>query len=211
MPARCILRRTDRFRDSLEGCLSTWVICPSFNRIFSHSQLHSQIPRERQSSRLPHLLIPPQSFVQLQDARSPSPVTRDHPRCISGEFRRTRPFQDARGERIRWTQATSKRRVEPLRSAESCVGLADGVLHGSSKGFRLVDGRSTSNECDTFRPDVEIRHTRVDSASRDGTGRNTSNYFHNLQLCRVFLDGLSLSTFWKTFGRGNRWSTPTNF
>ena len=179
--------------------------------MFSHPQFRSQIPRERQSSRLLHLLVPPQGFFQLRDVKSPSPITRDHPQCIPRKFQGARPFQGAGGERIRWTQATSKRRAETLRSAESHVGLADGILHGSSKRLRLVDGRSTSNECDTFWPDVEIRHTWVDSASRDGTGRNTSNYFHNLQLCRVFLDGLSLSTLWKTFGRGNRWSTPTNF
>ena len=160
--------------------------------MLSHPRFRSQIPRERQSSGLLHLLVPLQGFFQLRDVKSPSPITRDHPQCIPRKFQGARPFQGAGGERIRWTQATSKRRAETLRSAESHVGLAHGVLHGGSKGFKLVDGPSTSIEFDALRPDVEIRDKRVDSTSRDGTEGNTSSRLRSFQPCRLFLDGLSL-------------------
>jgi len=116
----------------------------------------------------------------------------NYPRCIPREFRRTRPLQDARGEYFQWTQATSQRRVETLRSTESHFGLADGVLYGSSKGFKFVDGCSASNEWDALRPDAEMCDKRVGGASRDGTEGDTSGCLHNFQLRRVFLDGLSL-------------------
>ena len=207
---RVVSSDTNRFRDSLEDHLSTWVICPSFNRMFSHSQFHSQIPGERQSSRLPHLLIPPQSFVWLRDANSPNSIARDDPRCIPRGFQGTRPLQGARGGRVR-TQATSQCRAEPFRSTESYIGLADGVLYGSSKGIGLIDEHSASIGCDALRPDVEMCDKRVDDTSRDGTEGNTSGRLHNFQLRGLFLDGLSLPPLEGTFGGGDHWSTSTNF
>jgi len=58
---------------------------------------------------------------------------------------------------------------------------------------------------------VEICDAQVDSASRDGIEGNTSNCLHDFHPCRLFLDGLWLSTLWGTCGRGNHRGTPTNF
>ena len=64
------LRYTDRFLDSLEGYLSSWVSYPLFNQISPYSWFHSQVPGEKRGSRLPHLLVPPENFVGLNPSKA---------------------------------------------------------------------------------------------------------------------------------------------
>jgi len=101
--------------------------------------------------------------------------------------------------------------VEPFCLAESHVGLAYGILYGSSKGIGFFDKHSTSIKCDTLWLDVEICDVQVDGALRDGTEGNTSNDLHIFRPHWLTLDGLSFLTLMGMFECGNHWSALTNF
>ena len=114
-------------------------------------------------------------------------------RCVPRDIRRALSFQAARREGLQRTDSSLERGPQPLRPAETCICVTNGILHGSPKGSEFVDGRRSTTTRHAFPCDPSVRDQRTHDTPPSRAQRDPPFDFWTERLSPLLRSRLSLT------------------